>query len=79
MSQELRDLINNVLVKEGESGKARLSMAAKRGTRMIERYASGESNPDRNTSYELALACGRSDEDALRIAKEGSSLSKRTA
>lgn len=71
--------MRTVVVKEGEAGKSRLSVAADRGVRMIERYMSGTSIPTRSTSYRLALACGCSEEDALKIAEEGSSESKRTA
>lgn len=79
MSHEIRQLVNDVLAREGESGKARLSMAVQRGVRMIERYAAGTSNPSQSISYKLALACGRSDREALRIAQEGSQEAKRTA
>lgn len=71
MSQRLIQLLNDVVLREGARGKARLSMAAGRGEKMIDRYRNGESVPPADVVHSLALACGCSDREALALAREG--------
>jgi hypothetical protein len=72
MSIRLVELMTQLIVREGSAGKARLSLAAGRGDRMIERYVKGLSVPSQSTSYKLARACGCSDSEALALASEAS-------
>lgn len=66
----LAELINTVILKEGSAGKARLALVAEREQRMVERYKKGQSIPQPDKAYKLALACGSTEEVALEIAKE---------
>lgn len=81
MSNRLRELINKHIVVNGNRGKAQLALAANRSEQMIDRYRKGTSSPGQDVGYQLALACGCSKEDALKLAGEGSSevKSSRTA
>lgn len=76
MSNVVSEMVRKVLVKEGPSGRSRLAEASGRSERMIERYSRGDCLPSRHVAYRLALACGFSDEDALKLAGE---ISKRSA
>lgn len=69
MSGRLVELMQQMILKEGQVGKAKLSQAAARGERMIDRYIKGESAPSADVAYRLALACGCTDEEALKLAK----------
>lgn len=70
MSKRLVKLINQIVIKEGVKGKLRLALAIGKGERMIDRYRKGTCNPSQKDAYDLALACGCSNEDALKIAEE---------
>ncbi len=79
MSEQWRDMINQVIVKEGVPGKIRLAAVAGRGQRMIELYAKGESVPPSEIAYRLALACGASEKRAETLAGFVPTAAKETA
>ena len=70
MSDRLVEMINSVILKEGKKGKLRLAMTIDRGEQMIDRYIAKEASPSQNNAYKLALACGCSEREALKIADE---------
>lgn len=70
MSQRLIEMLNTVVLREGPRGKARLSLAAGRGEKMIDRYRRGESIPPADIVRSLALACGCGEQEALALARE---------
>jgi hypothetical protein len=70
MSKRLVELMKGLIAKEGSAGRARLSLAAERRERMIERYMSGASAPSQSIAYKLALACGCTEDDSTAIAAE---------
>ena len=69
MSMRLQNVLSRHLLKTGEEGLAELSRTFDRSSKTIERWArEGVSNPRK--AYKLALACGCTEEDALRMAEE---------
>jgi plasmid maintenance system antidote protein VapI len=62
---------------EGVMGVARMAASINRGPKTIDRYIKGESAPSEQNAYKLALACGFTQEDALKIAKECTSIRAR--
>lgn len=79
MSKRLADMMNRVVLIEGERGKARLSLAAGRSAQMIDRYRNRVSKPPTDIARVLAIACGASEEEAYELALECSSEAQRTA
>lgn len=73
MNQRLVELMKAVITREGNAGIARLSLAAERRERMIDRYIKGTSKPSKTVAYNLAIACGCHDLEAQVLANEHSS------
>jgi hypothetical protein len=81
MSQRLREVLQKILIKEGEAGKKRLAKAVGRtSTKTIDRWLK-DGVPKAHYAYKLALQCGCSEEDALKMAQEecASEVARETA
>lgn len=69
MSDRLRNVMTEYLIKQGDKGKAYLARRMDKSLKTIDRWAKdGVSDPRK--SYKLALACGCSEDEALEIAKQ---------
>lgn len=75
----LEKVLSKYLTVNGTKGKGALVQATGKSDRQIDRYAKGQSTPPSSVAYTLALACGCSAEEALKIASECTSLGQRTA
>lgn len=69
MSSRLRNLIQTQLVKKGPALKVELCQAIDRSEQTLNRWLK-DGVPNAHEAYKLALACGCSEEEALKIAKE---------
>jgi hypothetical protein len=65
-------LVRNEVIRVGKSGAMKVAFKADCSPRMVYNVIEGHI-PGQVTAYRLALACGCSEEDALKIAKECSS------
>lgn len=79
MSRNLVKAIETVMIREGQTGKGRLADVIGVGTRQIERYVDQDVTPKPDVAYKLAVACGLSDVEALRISAECAPTRQRTA
>jgi hypothetical protein len=70
--KQLVRLMEDVVTKEGQPGKLRLGIAVRKGERTIDRYMKQEYVPTSEIAYQLALACGVGEKEALAIAREAS-------
>lgn len=70
MTQQLIKAMNDIVLKEGMSGRLRLALAIGRSERMIRRYCNGLSTLSPEHAYALAIECGFNEKDAKRVASE---------
>lgn len=73
MSKRLRDALARVRVKKGRPGLRELARSLDVTLKTIERWEE-KGVPDEHKAYQLALACGCSEEEALAIGMECSSV-----
>jgi hypothetical protein len=79
MSQNFRAIVEQYLMKEGPAGKAVLAAAAGKHPATIDRWIKNGC-PTAHDAYTIALACGRTEQEAQILAKEESAVRpKRTA
>lgn len=77
---KLQDMVAAYIVKAGGHGGEKLALAADVSLSTVFKAMKGDHPPKPRNVYRLALACGCSEEEALALAKERSSLRpKRTA
>jgi hypothetical protein len=76
MSRRLAELMNEKILREGARGKARLSLAAGKSEKMIDRYRKHQSKPPTDVARQLALACGCTEREADELALECSLVAK---
>lgn len=69
MSKRLRETVEQIIVKEGRAGKARICDALNKSERTLDRWIEN-GIPTQHDAYTLALAVGFSEEESLRIARE---------
>lgn len=69
MSKGLRNIVEQFLTKSGPAGKAALSAAVGKHPATIDRWIKNGC-PTAHSCYQLALACGSSEEEALELVKE---------
>lgn len=74
MSERLKTIINDALIKEGVHVLSQRSALSENTIRLI---AAGGRTPRRRNVYRLALACGCDETEALELAREGASVAKR--
>jgi transcriptional regulator with XRE-family HTH domain len=68
----LRELVANAVTKNGKMGKEKLALKAGLSPSLVANVLNGHAPLPKN-AYQLALACGCTDEEALELSK-GSSL-----
>jgi ribosome-binding protein aMBF1 (putative translation factor) len=73
MSETLLERLKELEIKKGREWFADLAKSIKKDPQTIRRWIRSRSIPKGHDAYELALACGFNEEDALRLAKECSS------
>jgi hypothetical protein len=79
MSKRFREVVDQYLMKEGPAGKAVLAAAAGKHPATIDRWIKNGC-PTPHDAYMIALACGRSEQEAQILANEESAARvKRTA
>ena len=69
MSKRLQDLISNALIERGPAAKVEMCAAIERSEQTLNRWMR-EGIPSAHEAYRLALACGCTKEEALKLAKE---------
>jgi hypothetical protein len=69
MSKRIRDIVEQHITKHGRVGKAQLCDAVEKSEKTLDRWMS-QGIPKAHDAYKLALACGCSEKDALRLARE---------
>jgi hypothetical protein len=69
MSSRLRKIIETLTVEKGPAAKVELCQAVDRSERTLDRWLK-DGVPTAHDAYRLALACGRTKEEALAIAAE---------
>jgi transcriptional regulator with XRE-family HTH domain len=81
MTQQLRERLTTYLIKHGPEGKRALANGADCSLRTIDRWMSGETVPNEHDRFNLAVACGCSEDEALELARTGEapSMAKETA
>jgi hypothetical protein len=78
MSKRLKEMVKDYLLRAGDNGKAKLSVASGLSVSTITLIEDGHIPLAKNIR-KLALACGLSDEDAHELASLGSSEAKEAA
>lgn len=69
MSKRLRNVVTSFITKEGEPGWAKLSLATGKDKQTLKRWQK-KGVPRSHDAYQVAVACGCGEAEALRLAKE---------
>jgi transcriptional regulator with XRE-family HTH domain len=69
MTQRIRTLLEQHLAKHGRAGKAQLCQVVEKSENTLNRWLR-DGIPSAHDAYKLALACGCSEKEALRLARE---------
>lgn len=73
MTTAVLGLLESYLIKNGEKGRERVCKAVGKTRRTLDRWQK-DGIPDPHDAYKLALACGCSEKEALRLAREEASV-----
>ena len=69
MSKRIKDIVEQYITKHGRAGKARLCGAVEKSENTLNRWMK-DGIPTAHDAFNLALACGVEEHEALRIARE---------
>lgn len=73
MTTAVLGILENYLIKNGEKGRKHVCKVVGKSRRTLDRWLK-DGIPDRHDAFKLALACGCEEKEALRLARDESSV-----